>query len=424
MQTSLPEAFLQTAQGKRAEEVLRSCVHCGFCNATCPTYQILGDELDGPRGRIYLIKDMLEQQSPNEVVQTHLDRCLTCRACETTCPSGVAYGELLEIGRNFQETGGRRSWRDRFLRRWLLRVVPRPDSFAFFSSLGRLARPFLSARLRRQLPRVVNRKLPALVDVPEPVGTVLLLDGCVARVATPSVNEALVGLLAACRVRVLRVPNEGCCGGLALHLGEESEARATMTSSLMAMSEVLDEVDAVISTASGCGVTLKDYGRLFSDDPERAELATRFSDKTMDVGEYLHGLNLRWTRPASGPSGSAALRVALHVPCTLQHGQQRGSDPRSLLVAAGYDLVDTVDDHLCCGSAGSYAILQPELAEQLGENKIRALTLGDRPDLIATANVGCQMHLDGLADIPVVHWLELLAPDNARQPVELQLESG
>ncbi len=408
MQTSLPEAYLATSAGQRAEQVLRSCVHCGFCNATCPTYQLLGDELDGPRGRIYLIKEMLEQQSVDNLTSGHLDRCLTCRSCETTCPSGVAYGELLEIGRDFQEARQRRPLAERFVRRWLLRVVPRPRSFAFWSSLGRLARPFLPGRLRRQLPQVVSRKLAPLPEVEAPVGTVLLLDGCVQRVATPSVNEALLKLLAGCNIRVLRAAEEGCCGGLALHLGEAEQARTAVAGNLDAVAGLLDEVDAVISTASGCGVTLKDYGRLLGEDAARADAARRLSDKVMDVGEYLHSLNVQWTAKASLARRGERPAVAVHVPCTLQHGQRRGDYPGLLLESAGFKLTKTRDGHLCCGSAGSYAILEPELSEQLGKNKVTALTVNE-PDVIATGNVGCQMHLGGLADTPVLHWVELLA---------------
>jgi len=405
MQTSLPEGFLATPEGQRADTILRSCVHCGFCNATCPTYQLLGDELDGPRGRIYLIKEMLEQETVSDIAGRHLDRCLTCRACETTCPSGVAYGELLEIGRNHLEASQARPYRERFLRRWLLRVVPNPKAFAFWSSLGRLARPFLSARLRRQLPVKAARPDTPVPVVDDPLATVLLLDGCVQRTATPGVNDALERLLAARRIRVLRLADEGCCGGLALHLGEEAAGLATMTESLDRMSSVLDEVDAVISTASGCGVTLKDYGRLLAGDDARRQQAEALADKVVDVGEYLAGLGGEW-----GRSGEAT-RVALHIPCTLQHGQRQGGHPAELLRAAGYELTVTRDDHLCCGSAGSYAILQPELSETLGRNKIAALT-GDEPEIIATANVGCQMHLGGQADIPVRHWVELLgAPE-------------
>ncbi len=408
MQTSLPEACRQTPEGARAEAILRSCVHCGFCNATCPTYQLLGDELDGPRGRIYLIKDMLEQQTaPPEAVR-HLDRCLTCRACETTCPSGVAYGELLEIGRFHLASRRARTWKDRLIRAWLLRVVPDPVAFARWSRLGRLFKPFLSRRLRRQLPARAPRRRVAPVPAREPAEgspavSVLLLDGCVQRVSTPAVNDAVERLLSARGVRVVRLAGEGCCGGLALHLGDRARARATMAASLDALAETLPEVDAVISTASGCGVTLKDYGRLLGEDPDRGELARTFAAKVRDVGEFLWSLGGEWGR------SEAVGRVAVHLPCTLSHGQHREAFPARLLARAGYETVPVADPHLCCGSAGSYALLQPALAEELGLNKVAALTRAG-PDLIATANVGCQMHLQGFADVPVRHWVELLAP--------------
>ncbi len=403
MQTSLPEAFTATGEGRRAEAILRSCVHCGFCNATCPTYQLLGDELDGPRGRIYLIKDMLEQERVDPVAVQHLDRCLTCRSCETTCPSGVAYGELVEIGRNYQEARQPRGLIERLQRRWLLSVVPYPRVFARWAALGRLAGPFLPRRLRKQLPaRPVRRPPPE--EVANPVRIVLLLDGCAQRLSTPEVNDSLVELLAALGIRTLRVPEAGCCGALALHLGAASQARTAMASVLDSLSAHLEEVDAVISTASGCGVTLKDYGRLLADERESAAQAAAFADKVMDVGELLASLDARWRRALP------VERIAVHVPCTLQHGQRRGDLPAKLLEQAGYSLVPVADGHLCCGSAGSYAVLQPELAERLGENKVAALTNGE-PELIVTANVGCQVHLGALTKVPVRHWIELLAPE-------------
>ena len=406
MQTSLPEATRQTRTGQRAEAILRSCVHCGFCNATCPTYQLLGDELDGPRGRIYLIKDMLEQQQVSELTVTHLDRCLTCRACETTCPSGVAYGELLEIGRDFVESRYRRGWLDRLRRRWLLSNVPDPVRFRRWVRAGRLAWPFLSRRLRAQLPSLKGTTsiIPDQPVKPEQAGrAVLLLDGCVQRVATPEVNDALAALLGHHRVRVLRLPEEGCCGGLALHLGEEGQARSAVRHNLALMQETLGEVDAIISTASGCGVTLKDYARLLGEDDADFALAAMFVDKVRDAGEYLWELQGDWVkRPDTD-------RIALHVPCTLQHGQRCADFPAQLLKQAGYELVDVAEAGVCCGSAGTYSILQPDLAEQLGARKVAALTANE-PQIIATANVGCQGHIGGLAETPVVHWLELLVP--------------
>ena len=408
MQTELPKTFLATSRGTRADEILRSCVHCGFCNATCPTYQLLGDELDGPRGRIYLMKDMLETQQADAVTRTHLDRCLTCRACETTCPSGVRYGELLEIGRDFLEAELPRPAPQRLLRRWLLDVVPWPRRFARWLRAGRLARVFLPKRLASAIPRSGARKQPHNKRThasPSPVpaaGKVLLLNGCVQRVSTPQVNAALEALLADRGVEVVQVPGERCCGSLALHLGASAEARVTMAANVDALSHRLDEADAVISTASGCGVTVKDYGRLLGDDPARRDAARRLAERTVDAAEFLRGLETPWQRR------EPYRRVAWHAPCTLQHGQRVTGTVEALLGGAGYELTEVPDAHLCCGSAGTYSILEPALAEQLKSNKLDALHQG-RPDVIATANVGCQLHLAQGARVPVKHWIELLA---------------
>lgn len=404
MQTKLPEAIVATAKGRRAEEILRSCVHCGFCNATCPTYELLGDELDGPRGRIYLIKDMLETQKVEPVAVTHLDRCLTCRACETTCPSGVEYSQLLEIARDYVSRNYRRGLLDRIKRRWLIRTVPHKQRFRRWVRLGRAVRWLLPRRLREMLPPAV----PATVLQATPrvsaavaTGSVLLLNGCVQQITTPQVNAALRELLAARSIAVVELAEEGCCGALELHLGEEPGGLAAMRKMLDDIAPWLDEVDAVISTASGCGVTLKDYPRLLADDATYGELARRLHDKLLDVGEYLLSLDLSWRKR------DEVLAVALHQPCTLQHGQKLGDAAWRLLQNAGYDLVAVRDEHSCCGSAGTYSLLQGELSRELRDQKIGCLEAG-RPDVIATSNVGCHTHLAVSASVPVVHWIELL----------------
>ena len=404
MQTKLPEAIVATAKGRRAEEILRSCVHCGFCNATCPTYELLGDELDGPRGRIYLIKDMLETQKVEPVAVTHLDRCLTCRACETTCPSGVEYSQLLEIARDYVSRNYRRGLLDRIKRRWLIRTVPHKQRFRRWVRLGRAVRWLLPRRLREMLPPAV----PATVLQATPrvsaavaTGSVLLLNGCVQQITTPQVNAALRELLAARSIAVVELAEEGCCGALELHLGEEPGGLAAMRKMLDDIAPWLDEVDAVISTASGCGVTLKDYPRLFADDATYGELARRLHGKLLDVGEYLLSLDLSWRKR------DEVLAVALHQPCTLQHGQKLGDEARRLLQNAGYDLVAVRDEYSCCGSAGTYSLLQGELSRELRDQKISCLEAG-RPDVIATSNVGCHTHLAVSASVPVVHWIELL----------------
>ncbi len=404
MQTKLPEAIVATAKGRRAEEILRSCVHCGFCNATCPTYELLGDELDGPRGRIYLIKDMLETQKVEPVAVTHLDRCLTCRACETTCPSGVEYSQLLEIARDYVSRNYRRGLLDRIKRRWLIRTVPHKQRFRRWVRLGRAVRWLLPRRLREMLPPAVPATLlqaTPRVSAAVATGSVLLLNGCVQQITTPQVNAALRELLAARSIAVVELAEEGCCGALELHLGEEPGGLAAMRKMLDDIAPWLDEVDAVISTASGCGVTLKDYPRLLADDATYGELARRLHDKLLDVGEYLLSLDLSWRKR------DEVLAVALHQPCTLQHGQKLGDEARRLLQNAGYDLVAVRDEHSCCGSAGTYSLLQGELSRELRDQKIGCLEAG-RPDVIATSNVGCHTHLAVSASVPVVHWIELL----------------
>ncbi len=400
MQTALPEQYRLTPKGRRAEDILRSCVHCGFCNATCPTYQVVGDELDGPRGRIYLIKEMLENQSIDAVAGHHLDRCLTCRACETTCPSGVAYGELLEIGRDFQTRGSRRPLVERLTRRWLMNVIPYPRRLRFWSRLGRAFAWLLPSRLRDQLPGATPAGKPPPV-LQSAQSTVLLLQGCVQRVATPGVNDALARLLTSHGIAVVFAEEESCCGGLPLHLGEEAAAREFVRTNLRNLRPVIHQVDAVVSTASGCGVTLADYERLLEPDDELAGSARHLVRKLMDVSELLTSLDLDVRKVEEFD------RVALHLPCTLQHGRKLGSDVEQLLRKAGYKLTPVADGHLCCGSAGTYSILQSELADELRTRKLEQLQKNE-PDVIASANVGCQMHLGARADTPVVHWLELL----------------
>jgi len=402
MRTELPDSLLATPSGRRADEILRACVHCGFCNATCPTYLLLGNELDGPRGRIYLIKDMLETGSADQVTRTHLDRCLTCRACETTCPSGVAYGELLEIGRETLDRQLPRPAAQRRLRQWLRRVVPDAKQFRRWVRLGHLFRGFMPGRLRGALPPVPRRLRPAAaVPSAEAVGRVLLLEGCVQQVATPEVNAHLRALLASRHIEVLTAAAETCCGSLALHLGAGEDARATMRRNLRALEPQLEGIDAIVSTASGCGVTLKDYGRLLADDPGHATLAARVAELTVDAAEYLQRIGIEWRAVPEFE------RVAWHAPCTLQHGQRVVGVVEQLLRGAGYQLVEVADPHLCCGSAGTYSILEPELSERLRDQKLAALSVG-RPQVIATANIGCQLHLAGAAGVPVRHWLELL----------------
>ena len=439
METRFTQERLTSPSLHRANEILRRCVHCGLCNATCPTYQLLGDELDGPRGRIYLIKSLLETPDPShaETAQTHLDRCLTCRACETTCPSGVAYGELLEIGREAVEQQAGRSLWQKFMRRWLGWVAPSVRWFRHWAALGRWVRWALPSSLAAALPSRPSRRMAFSADAPLPAPSptamytpkgllrseapasaspsrrALLLAGCVQRSATPETNAAAARYLNARGVETVTTEQEGCCGALNLHLGQTGLARRAMQRNLDALAPLLDQVEWIVSTASGCGVTLKDYGRLLADSPRYAALAARAAAMVRDLAEVAVQLEDEES-PRGLDSGAASgaapapRRIAWHSPCTLQHGQRVNGQVERLLTKAGHELTPVKDAHLCCGAAGTYSILQPQLAEQLQRNKLANLLAG-QPDLIVTANIGCQIHLASAADRPVLHWIELLA---------------
>ncbi len=402
MKTELSSELLATSTGHRANEILRSCVHCGFCNATCPTYQLTGDELDGPRGRIYLIKELLEGAGNEERATNHLDRCLTCRACETTCPSGVAYGELAEIARN--QLGAHRPGLAGRLRAWVRWLVPDAARLRRMARLGRVFKALLPGVLKAHVPQAVGS--PAgLSGNPLPSRYVVLLNGCAQQVATPATNHHFQALLAASDIGVVAAADETCCGALDLHLGAEAPALATVRRNVDALYPLLEGAEAIVSTASGCGVTVKDYGRLLADDEAYAARAQVVADAVVDVSEYLRDA------VAAGSVQFAAQpayrKVAFQAPCSLQHGQQITGVVEALLTTAGYELVSVADSHLCCGSAGTYAILQPAMADALRKRKLQALT-EHAPDVIASANVGCQSHLAHEAAVPVVHWIELL----------------
>jgi len=401
MQTNLPQDLLDTVSGKRADEILRTCVHCGFCNATCPTYQLLGDELDGPRGRIYLIKGMLETGTGHSTVQTHLDRCLTCRACEPSCPSGVAYGELLEIGRDTLARHRRRPLLERLTRVALVQVVSRPAVFRILVRLGAWIRWVLPERLRGLLPAPAGIRERSPREVVDVKRRVVVLEGCVQRVATPASNAALRRLLQDNDIGVLEISGEQCCGGLALHLGQTERAHQSMRRNIAALVGAGDGGETILSSASGCGVTVKDYGRLLAEDPLWSRKARQVAGRTLDVAEFVDREQLRLRRD------ERFTRVAWQAPCTLQHGQGISGTVEGLLERAGYQLLPVAEPDACCGSAGSYAALQPEISQALRERKLTAL-LALEPDVIATANVGCQMHLGAATDVPVLHWLELV----------------
>lgn len=400
MQTNLADFIKDTARGREADSILRACVHCGFCTATCPTYQLLGDELDGPRGRIYLIKQVLEGQRPSTKTQLHLDRCLTCRACETTCPSGVRYGRLIDIGRHIVEEQVPRPLSQQLQRAALRAVVPYPKRFATLLRLGQSVRGVLPPALRTKVPPPAHAK-------PWPTSQhkrkMLVLDGCAQPAALPNTNAAAARVLDRLGITLLRADSAGCCGALSHHLSEESEAHRFMRANVDAWWPHIEAgAEAIVMTASGCGVMVRDYGKLLADDPRYADKASRVAELTRDLSEVLAAEDTSDLSYHVAPT-----KVAFHSPCTLQHGQQLRGAIETLLQQAGYELTPVPDAHLCCGSAGTYSILQPLLSQQLLANKLRALNSG-APACIATANVGCQMHLDTRATVPVKHWIELL----------------
>ena len=401
MQTNISQAFKHSVEGEEANDILRSCVHCGFCTATCPTYQLLGDELDGPRGRIYLIKQLLEGAQVTTKTQTHLDRCLTCRACETTCPSGVRYGRLVDIGRHYVEQQVPRPLLDKFVRYMLRKVIPYPRIFSTLLTLGKLFKPILPAVLKSKIPLTQQRQ-------PWPtrrhVRRMLILEGCTQSVVSAGTNLSTARVLDKLGISISAAKQAGCCGALSQHLSAHEEALNFMRRNIDAWWPAIarQDVEAIITTASGCGVMLKEYGDLLKHDAVYAGMARRVSDLAKDISEILFNENI-----ANIQIKNKNRKVAFHNPCSLQHGQKLHGVTESILEKAGITLLAVADAHLCCGSAGTYSILQATLSEQLRENKLEALQK-NKPDVIATANIGCQMHLAAKAGVPVVHWIELL----------------
>jgi glycolate oxidase iron-sulfur subunit len=403
MQTLLSAEFGETRDGKDAEAILRKCVHCGFCNATCPTYQVLGDELDGPRGRIYLIKQMLEGGAVTQSTQLHLDRCLTCRSCETTCPSGVEYGRLLDIGRRLvdervRRPAGRRAWR------WMLKEGLTSALFAPALKTGRL--------LRRWLPAVIRDKVPA--RAPAASGArpahghrrkALLLAGCVQPAMMPNINRATVRVLDAAGIEAVFAGGSGCCGALRAHLADEPGGLADMRRNIDAWWPFVESgsIESILVNASGCSHMVKEYAHALRDDAAYADKATRISALARDLCELLPELAGRFARRirVGGPR-----RLAFHPPCTLQHGQRlRGTE--SHLRTLGFEVALPKDSHLCCGSAGTYSLLEPEIARELRDRKLDSLA-PLAPDCIVSSNIGCIQHLQSGTSIPVRHWVEVL----------------
>ena len=400
MQTHLSEQAKALPRGAEAESILRSCVHCGFCNATCPTYQLLGDELDGPRGRIYLIKQVLEGSPVTAKTQLHLDRCLTCRNCESTCPSGVDYHNLLDIGRAVVDDAVPRPLGQRLLRAGLRAVLPHPALFKALTQAGLALRPLLPAAFEAKLPRQIRPAKPR--PVPRHARRVLLLEGCVQPGLSPNTNAAAARVLDRLGISVTPIREAGCCGALDYHLDAQQQGLARARRNIDAWWPAIEAgAEAIVQTASGCGAFVKDYGHLLAEDPAYAAKAQRVSALAKDLVEVLRG------EPLESLGVQGDLRLAFHCPCSLQHAQRLGGAVEAVLGRLGFGLTAVPDSHLCCGSAGTYSLTQPALARQLRDNKLDALESG-RPQVIATANIGCQSHLDGAGRTPVRHWIELV----------------
>ncbi len=405
MFASLDPQFLDSPDGAEALSILRTCVHCGFCLATCPTYQLLGDELDSPRGRIYLMKNMLEGQPVSRLTQRHLDRCLTCRSCETTCPSGVQYGRLVDIGRAYAEAHVPRGPLDSFKRTLLKTVLPRPMLFRPLLAAGRVFRPLLPRSLRRKIPAY---RPPGPWPEARHARRMLVLAGCVQPVLAPDINAAAARVLDRLGISLVTAPRAGCCGALAHHLADETQALDAMRRNIDAWWPfVAQGAEAIIVTASGCGTEIKAYGHALRNDPGYSDRAQQIAALARDISEVilqeLSDNALFYEENKVNISGL----IAFQSPCSLQHGQKLKGVVEGLLQSWGARLTAVPDAHLCCGSAGTYSLLQPELSRRLQANKVAALESG-KPDLILTANIGCLTHLASATDTPIAHWVEWL----------------
>jgi len=405
MQTTISLQSLDHPDIAEANDILRSCVHCGFCTATCPTYQLLGSELDSPRGRIYLIKEMLETEQASAKTRLHLDRCLTCRSCETTCPSGVRYGRLIDIGREMVEELAPRSLHQKMLRKAMLAVIPYTARMSVVLGLARVFRPLLPAELKKKIPA---KQTATATPATSHARRMLVLKGCVQPLGTPNTNAAAARVFDRLGISLVSARNTGCCGALNQHLSDSAGACTMMRHNIDAWwPHVENGAEAIVMTASGCGLMVKDYGHALKDDAAYAEKAARISALTRDLSEIISVEILSGAKLETFSRIGQGRRVAYHSSCTLQHGQKLGGTVEAILRRCGYELTPVADSHLCCGAAGSYTLLQAKLSGQLLDNKLASLQQG-KPELIASANVGCQMHLASASDVPVKHWIELL----------------
>lgn len=398
MHTKFADSIKDLQKRGELEAIVRSCVHCGFCNANCPTYQLVGDELDGPRGRIYLLKQALEGEPVTRLTQRHLDRCLTCRSCETVCPSGVKYGQLLDDGRAIVDNEAKRPLSELLVRALIIRIFPYRHRFNAVLAVARWVRPLLPKSIRAKIPLK-----PVALAWPQPGHSrkMLVLPGCVQQSLAPSIDYAAAQVLDKLGISLQRVNDAGCCGALAYHLSEHERALAMARKNIDACLPYQEQgAETIVMTASGCGVMAKDYGRLLKHDPAYAQRAARFSASVKDISEVLTGEDLSGFH-------NAGKKIAFQSPCTLQHGQKLAGLVESILQKTGHQLIPVADGHLCCGSAGVYSLLQPDLSRQLRGKKMQAL-LANQPELIATANIGCLSHLQSAESKKVVHWIELL----------------
>jgi glycolate oxidase iron-sulfur subunit len=420
MQTTFTETQLRDPEIQRSNEILRSCVHCGFCTATCPTYQVLGDELDSPRGRIYLIKDMLEnERKPDEKTVKHIDRCLSCLACMTTCPSGVHYMHLVDHARAYIEKNYDRPWHEKALRWALANILPYPTRFRVALLLAKIGKPFAplipDARLKAML-EMAPKTIPPVSRNDDPQSfaplaprkkRVALMTGCAQKALNTDINDATIRLLTRLGCEVVVAQGAGCCGALTHHMGKVDESHGSAAANIKAWAREMDGagLDAIVINTSGCGTTVKDYGHMFRNEPLAAD-AARVSAIAKDVSEVLIDL-IDEESVAGARTQHGGMKVAYHAACSLQHGQKIKTHPKTLLKAAGFEVVEPADSHLCCGSAGTYNLMQPEISKQLKTRKVRTLE-AKHPDIIAAGNIGCMMQIGSGTEVPIVHTVELL----------------